>query len=133
MKYEITVPLPPKALSPNARVHWAVKAKVTKQYRAACAMAYHCSRVPPLFPPVKIHLDFYLARVPLAYDAYFAKDADNARSSFKAGQDALADAGIIPSDGQRYLRMGETRLHTRAKEHQGRCCVVVTLEEVEND
>ena len=33
MKLTITLPLPPACLSPNARVHWRVKAKATKAYR----------------------------------------------------------------------------------------------------
>jgi hypothetical protein len=133
MKYEITVPLPPKALSPNGSqgLHWGKKARVKKQYRRECEFEFRRAKVPPLTPPVRMHLDFYLARGANARDRYFARDEDNARIAFKNGQDALADAGIIPSDGQKYLRMGETRLHTRKKEHQGRCCVVVTLEEIE--
>lgn len=33
----ITLPWPPKELSPNARMHWARLAKAKKAYRAACA------------------------------------------------------------------------------------------------
>jgi crossover junction endodeoxyribonuclease RusA len=33
---KIALPWPPKVLSPNARVHWSVKSKAAKAYRAAC-------------------------------------------------------------------------------------------------
>ena len=35
----ITLPLPPKELSPNTRVHWGRKARATKKYRLAAAVA----------------------------------------------------------------------------------------------
>ncbi len=33
---KITFPWPPKELSPNARVHWAVKAEAAKLYKQEC-------------------------------------------------------------------------------------------------
>lgn len=33
---ELTFPWPPAALSPNARTHWAVKAKAAKKYKSDC-------------------------------------------------------------------------------------------------
>ena len=33
---ELSFPWPPKELSPNARVHWATKAKAAKKYKADC-------------------------------------------------------------------------------------------------
>lgn len=33
---EVTLPWPPKELSPNQRLHWSKKAKAAKAYRRAC-------------------------------------------------------------------------------------------------
>ena len=35
----ITLPLPPKELSPNTRVHWGRKARATKKYRLVATVA----------------------------------------------------------------------------------------------
>jgi len=44
MFYELTLPLPPKECSPNARTHWARKAKAVRVYRQACFIAFHNAR-----------------------------------------------------------------------------------------
>jgi len=44
---------------------------------------------------------------------------------------SLKDANLIPGDGQKYVIAGHTELRTRAKEHQGRSCIVVTFVEPE--
>lgn len=133
--YSIELPLPPKGVSPNGRgKHWGAKAKAQASYRAQCAwrmreMKWGASTA--LTVPVRVHLDFYLCRQPGDTRDYFPMDEDNARASFKAGQDALKDVGVIEQDSKKFLRVGETRLHTTKKEHQGRTCVVLTLEPIE--
>ena len=130
---EIELPLPPKQASPNNRAHWATTRSATTAYRQMCATSYMIAKVPALKTPVKIHLDFYLCRTPMTLycERYFPKDADNARASFKAGQDAMQDAGLIPGDSKRYVIPGETNLYTTKKQHKGRSCVVVRFEENE--
>lgn len=81
----VTLPWPPKELSPNARLHWASLARAKKAYRAACAAqareqgarrvqagALHVSLV--FYPPTRR-----------------AFDLDNALARMKAGLDGLAD------------------------------------------
>jgi hypothetical protein len=129
----IELPLPPKALSPNEPIHWAKKSPIIKQYRSQCAYLMHeqeWETLPQFEGVVKVHLDFYLHRDPSNKFEYFPRDEDNARSAFKAGQDALKDIGIIKGDSKKFLRMGETRLRTTKPEHQGRACVVMTLEQI---
>jgi len=83
---EVVLPWPPAILSPNARPHWAAKAKAVKSYRAACFLACRQSKlhVPPA--PGKLHLwiDFH---PPSARPI----DDDNCLSRFKAGRDGIAD------------------------------------------
>lgn len=138
--YQITVPLPPKEASPNfhpASIGARMKqATAIRMYREQCGVIM-CSanaNILAIECRVAIHLDFYLAR-PLPWKGYreglyYPRDADNARASAKAAQDALVDAGIIKGDSARYVDAGYTRLHTTQKEHQGRAELVITLEEL---
>lgn len=139
MTLSFEVPLPPAPCSPNSRHHWREVAKAKKAYRGVCAFCvrdvYRQMRgqgreVPT--PPVYIHLDFYMA--PQRGDGrYRPHDEDNARASFKAGLDGLTDAGVFPDDSAQHVRAGQTRLHSLTKAHLGRACVVVTIQDVENE
>lgn len=93
----IVLPLPDKCLSPNARVHWAKKAKVTKHYRQD---AYDCVAIEfwklgikdkPLWVKASYKVSFYFK------DAR-RRDADNAIASLKSALDGVADAGLIIND-----------------------------------
>ena len=83
----IELPWPPHQLNPNKRLHWAVKRKFTKGYRAACffaavdAGAWNVETGERL--PVKITFQPPDRR---------KRDRDNMIAAFKAGQDGLADA-----------------------------------------
>lgn len=82
---EITLPWPPKELSPNARIHWAQLAKAKKAYRAACAWTAREQGVRPLQAD-KLHLS--LTFYPPNRRAF---DLDNALARMKSGLDGLAD------------------------------------------
>lgn len=90
----ITLPLPPAALKPNARVHWAQKARAAKRYRRT-AEAATIEALNGIEPPrwkmasVLIQAYFPTARHP---------DPDNAVASLKSAFDGLADAGLIEND-----------------------------------
>lgn len=122
------LPLPPKKVSPNGRGHWAGKARAVKAYREQCTALMRATHEAP-FPPgrVVIDLEFYLCRPVSDKTSFYPRDEDNARGAMKAAQDALKDAAIIPGDGKKYVRVGHTTLYTRAKEHQGFTCVVMTI------
>lgn len=81
----VTLPWPPKELSPNARVHWSALARAKKAYRAACAMQAQHQGVRRL-AAAKLHvsLTFY----PPSRRAF---DLDNALARMKSGLDGLAD------------------------------------------
>ncbi len=83
----ITLPWPPKDLSPNARVHWSKKSKAAKAYRKACwALCKEAGLMSPAHDgPLHLWLDFY----PPCNRKH---DDDNLTASFKAGRDGIADA-----------------------------------------
>ena len=86
MSQELTLPWPDKALSPNSRGHWSVKAKAAKSYRKACwALALSAGRMVDNGGPIDVYLTFR----PPSRRRY---DLDNAIASVKNGLDGLADA-----------------------------------------
>lgn len=84
---EIKLPWPPTALSPNARLHWAVVAKVKKSYREICRLETLAQlgreRIEP--GPVAVHIEFYKP-------SHRLMDWDNLIARMKAGIDGLSDA-----------------------------------------
>ncbi len=94
MTLNITLPWPPKGLSPNARHHWATTAKLKKQYRKACALtAMEQGARRLLANRLQVHLHF----VP---PNRRARDWDNLIASMKAGLDGLAD--VLQVDDSRW-------------------------------
>lgn len=89
----VTLPIPPRVLSPNARCHWRVKAKATKQYRfvAVWEACKECGLVGPRWKAARVQVRWFTKtkRRP---------DADNALASLKAAFDGLTDAGVWVSD-----------------------------------
>lgn len=82
----VTLPWPPKELSPNFRTRstrWI--ARVRKEYRAACAEAAWRHGVQP---GRSLRLDRVIFHPPSAR----SRDDDNTKARFKAGRDGLADA-----------------------------------------
>lgn len=88
----LELPWPPKELSPNARVHWAKKTRITKAYRTTCAIVgfAHSLRAAITNPvdDIPLHMDFY----PIDKRR---RDLDNLIASMKAAQDGLADSMSI--------------------------------------
>lgn len=86
MNGEVTLPWPQKALSPNSRCHWSVKAKSAKAYRYECFVLAKQAKVKVDWEgPVHLYLTF---RPPDKRH----RDVDNCVASMKAGLDGLADA-----------------------------------------
>ncbi len=83
---KITLPWPPKQLSPNARVHWSVKAKHAKAYRMTCfALCIEAGITAPEFGDIHVFVDYYPPDKR-------ARDQDNMISASKALFDGMADA-----------------------------------------
>lgn len=89
----ITLPLPVKELSPNAREHWAVKAKAKKVARntAWAATKELLNGRRPLWVNAMSKCVFY-------FKTSAKHDSDNALSSCKALFDGIVDAGLLMDD-----------------------------------
>lgn len=96
VELSLTLPWPPRSLSPNHRAHWAAKANAAKAYRSQCGLltlaAYqqakkNGARIDPDHA-VRLHLLF----VPPNRRAY---DRDNLVSWCKAAFDGMADALVV--------------------------------------
>lgn len=83
----VTCCWPYRELSPNARVHWAVKARAKRAYRTECwALALHAKLAPIDWDgTIYLHMTF-MPQVKRR------RDGDNLIASFKAGFDGIADA-----------------------------------------
>lgn len=90
----IILPLPPRDLHPNARVHWAAKARATKQARqtgyVAARVAWGLSP-PPCWPLARVTATFY-------FKTNRKQDRDNLIAWLKSYIDGLEDFGIIDDD-----------------------------------
>lgn len=95
----VVLALPPKALSPNARVHWGALARAKRSYRmSAWALALEataCRR--PNHARATVQCTFY-------HRTARRRDGDNLLASLKAAFDGIAEAGIVANDsGMRHL------------------------------
>ena len=89
----ITLPLPPRELSPNSRCHWAKKAKAVAAYREQAKVAGW--RIPASERPA---WDIAEARTVFYVPDARRRDRDNLLASMKAAFDGIADAGLIAND-----------------------------------
>jgi crossover junction endodeoxyribonuclease RusA len=81
----LTLPWPPKELSPNTRQHWSKLAKAKKAYREACAWTAKQQGAGRI-EAQKLHLT--ITFVPPNRRAH---DLDNCLARMKSGLDGLAD------------------------------------------
>lgn len=80
---QIALPWPAKALHSNARCHWAVKARATKQARRDAAIVAKAADV-PCWPKATILIEYY--------PPSRRGDPQNVPASLKAYLDGIADA-----------------------------------------
>ena len=101
----INLPWPDKRLNPNARIHWAVKARAVKAYRDACRVLAIQSGACKLSSDGKLPV-----RVTFHPPDKRRRDRDNMIGSFKAGADGVADAiGVDDADWLVTYDVGEPR------------------------
>jgi hypothetical protein len=137
--FTVRLPLPPHCASPNARVDHRMASRRIREYRERCAALIVEAGVPSLRTPTVVSLTYYLCRyrdpIRVCGQLYnpqsfvYPRDLDNARTCAKAAQDALQDAGVIPSDGAIYVRLGDTIIHSRKPDHKGLTCLDMTIRE----
>lgn len=98
----ITLPWPPKELSPNARVHYMVRARAVKAYKFDCCVTF-CQHRSALRGRTSFAVTFH----PPSARRF---DRDNLIARFKAGQDALSDiTGVDDSKFVMTYARGEPR------------------------
>lgn len=99
----IRLPWPPKLLSPNARPHWSVKARLIRKYRFDVRVITQSAVKAPyvLTGPLPLKLIFRPPNRRL-------RDLDNCLAAFKAGLDGIADAlGVNDKHFRLALEFGE--------------------------
>lgn len=91
----ITLPLPPKELSPNARCHWALKAIKVKWYRktAGYTVLSDCPEVIEDEP-----MESAAVQCVFFFKDKRRRDGDNLLASMKSAFDGLVDAGVFSDD-----------------------------------
>jgi len=91
----VTVSIPSRTLSPNARCHWAVKAKANKKARieawAQAQIAMHEAEEKGGWREATCQAHVYVRD-------NRRRDKDNALASLKATFDGLVDAGLLHDD-----------------------------------
>ena len=101
----INLPWPDRAVSPNARTHWAPKARATRRMRQDAAWAAKEAHIKVGDGPVHVALTFYPPD-------RRRRDLDGCISSCKAYLDGLADAlGVDDSRFTLSARMASVCAH----------------------
>lgn len=120
--------VPDAVLSPNAREHWAKRAKATKALRTATwAAAIRDGSVTPIRGPVRMTACIYWPK------HRQRMDADNAAACLKGLIDGLTDARVWLDDRQLVASpvVTQERLARDARGNYPGGCVVVEIEAVE--
>lgn len=125
----VEIPMtPPRELSPNARVHWAARARQAKALREAAYWATVSCRGNPAFDALagaeRIALDL---TVRWEKGRKRTQDDDNVWASFKNGRDGIAEA--LGIDDRRLVIRGLTQ--ERAGKDDAGGYVLVALETLE--
>lgn len=118
----VTLPYPPKALSPNGRPSTWEKARAVKAYRTDCFLLGKQARPAsyPLRSPVQARIVFQVAGPgPLP-------DEQNALAAFKAGIDGLVDARLMVDDSPAHFHIADVLVQRGPRRE-----VRVLLEELE--
>lgn len=84
----VLLPWPPPVLSPNARAHWAKRARSARRYRATAQMLTR-NVLPSATLPAADTIHVGLVFRPIDRRS---RDLDNCIASLKAGLDGIADA-----------------------------------------
>lgn len=112
--------LPSPELSPNARVHWAVKAMAVKVSREEVGW----------LAKSQWHDEKPMMRTRVSYEFHTKdkrhRDLDNLLAMCKPWQDGLIDAGVIFYDDAEHLEIGNIRVVLNNTEQ-----TIITVKEIE--
>jgi crossover junction endodeoxyribonuclease RusA len=110
IRYEF--PWPPRALSPNARVHWRTLAKAKREYKEGCGWIVRAGFVPVPLGPGITYTQSDVTRVtpPVTAQVTFVCDArrrdpDNHMAMLKPLWDALVEMGVLEDDSHDKLKI----------------------------
>ena len=117
--HTLHIPAPCEWINQNDRLHWAVKARLTREWRNAAAWAAKDARLPRFTRQVRI-----TASVHKLHGRQY--DAANWSVTAKAAVDGLRDAGVLVDDSNKYVVGPDMRAGERAT---GRAYLVLTIEE----
>lgn len=95
---EILLPWPPRALSPNARVHWAVKHKASKRQRRDAELLARRAGYDRIDWPETGRLCVWVTGYPMDRRR---RDADNMLASIKHALDGIAE--VMGVDDSRFV------------------------------
>lgn len=100
MTLEITIPIPHKATHPNARVHWAAKARHTKKQKVDGMVAGRCAIITKERNDGHPFKAFRKASVEAVFffRTKHSRDHDNLSAWLKASLDGIAAAGVVGND-----------------------------------
>jgi hypothetical protein len=138
---QIRIPLPPAGVTAHNSGHWRSKSEAIRLYRKIVCETAAVSIVGyelPLKYKVRIHHDWYLgrtalesqlgARCPKSAKHYRPTDEGNAIQALKPAIDGLVDAGVLFDDRAAYVEWGTFTRRSTAKEHEGKCEIILTIE-----
>lgn len=94
--WRLQLPAPTQWVSANDRSHWASKARLVKEWRAAGALWARSKRLPHITEPVQITAWVHRTDRRRA-------DAHNRLPTVKAAIDGLVDAGVLTDDSDQYV------------------------------
>ncbi len=121
--WDIPIPLksPPLSLNDH-RMHWAQRAKLTKQLRL---IAMTGARSIPDLEKCSVELVWFV-------NTRHRRDVDNPVPTLKALCDGLVDAEVVPDDTPEYMSKLPVRIVYRPKS-EGPACMVLWVEEIVKD
>ena len=112
--FEVVLPPPPQALSPNARVHWAKRYKAARDYKEECGWTLKALRGSVRCPPLPLDKNGPVrARVIFYVYARRRRDDDNATAMLKPVWDAMVEVGWLTDDSHEHLTVGPPRFVVR--------------------
>ena len=107
-------PWPPRELSPNARVNWAVLARAKQRYKRDCGWTVLVARPgSSLRPPVTAQVTFV--------NNLRRRDPDNHMAMLKPLWDVLVDCRVLKDDSKDHLKLPDPKWEV------GEPKVIVTL------
>ena len=98
---KVVLPLPPKELSPNARVHWGRKARAVKRYRLVASAATEGALVEAGRPDAA--WEATSLQIFLFNRTRHRRDPDNLLAAMKSAFDGIADA--LGVDDARWIHL----------------------------